>query len=282
MSNELENINRYLQGEMTKDEREAFEALIREDDALSKELAFQKGLQGFLSRHEPEIEAKLEKLGDEYFGNQNATSKRLNYLWFLLIVLALFGIVYVLWNKENSPLPMENNNVIIHPLDSIQTEAPKEPIEKKEEISPAEEIQNIPTISQPKRPIATINQEDFLPNPLLEDLMQDKVRYLNSTDTTSISAPANDEIFPFQNKIPFKLSGSSSIKPPYQVKIFSNKSADIENDIRVFDSALTGKQEGLLFHFNLNTELTIPQGLYYLIINDSNHEILHISRFKVE
>ncbi|MGB0984931.1 MAG: anti-sigma factor family protein, partial [Saprospiraceae bacterium] len=92
MNDRLENIIKYLDNEMSADERMAFENQLRNDEVLAKEVAFQRGLHGFLDRQKPNLEQKLSNLGDEFI--LNPPTKKTSFSTLKIIgILSLLALV---------------------------------------------------------------------------------------------------------------------------------------------------------------------------------------------
>ncbi len=294
MNTQLEKIIKYLDNELSPSERTSFEEQIRKDKALAKEVAFQRGLHGFLNRNNPILEQELSELGDEFI----LDSKRKNNRFFLKIgipILLLMGLVaYFLFFAEEKPsinnkVPPEIKKV--EPTPAIEPEIKELPSNSKEvikkEIIPIEEIKEPKEkTKEPKKtisqPIAALNKADFEPNPILENVIEENYRTDVVESTTIVTVPVQDAVFKYDD-VSLIVNGQSDAKPNYRLVIYSNRSYDIENDYKMLDAPLTTTADKEQYKFRFNGNIPLKRGLYYLVIKkEGSRDILHISRFSVK
>lgn len=290
MNDQLENIIRYLDNEMSKNERIDFENQIRKDEVLAKAVAFQRGLHGFLKREKPELEQKLSNLGDEFIINQSS-KKRASSYWIvaLLTIVILSIIAYFVFFNNNNTTSNDNQNSTkteeIIPTNEIKNEEQetiKSPIKAIE--SPIE----IPSLKPTKeiivddQPIASLDEKVYERNAIMEEVITETYRTNKIEDFTIVTIPKQDEVFKYSKSIPFKVNGTSTINSDYQLIIYSNRNFDIQNDYKILDTQIDGERINNQYQFDFNGNLSLEKGLYYLVIRKSGtRDILHISRFEV-
>lgn len=295
MDEELDNIIKYLDNEMSENERLDFENRIRKEEVLAKEVAFQRDLHGFLEREKPELEQKLSKLGDEFIINQPLNKRVFPYYWttLLFLIIVLFISYFVFFNNK-SLTPIDNQNPPkiegTIPTDKIEIESQdtiKEPIELEptnEVESPLKNPLQKPEKTTPiKEPIALLDKKAYERNAIMEGVIVETYRTNEPEDLTIVTVPKEDAIFKHSEKILFIINGSSTIDNDYQVIIYSNRDFDIENDYRVLDSQFDSKLINGQYQFDFKANLSLEKGLYYLVLRKKGtRDILHISRFTVE
>ena len=76
MINRQDDIKNYLTNKMSESERQQFEASMSSDEALKKEVAFNKDLMSFFEDENPELEGMLTQLGNEF--SYKSTTSTLN------------------------------------------------------------------------------------------------------------------------------------------------------------------------------------------------------------
>lgn len=294
MNSQIENIIRYLDGEMPENERVAFEQSMRSNEILRQEVDFQRGLHGFLERRKPVLEQELSALGDEFILNPTEKKRGFGVWWFMSIFLLLAISLYLFYfskketNTETIPtnIEIQENSIenSIEKMDSIDEDfnnttkengLEKEPINK--EIKTKKERKSLPN-----QPIAAL-EADYKQHPIMEDFIQDGVRNASNEDTISVTSPLMNATFKSIAEISFLLTGTTNVQPDYRIIIYSNKSYDIENDYRVLNQIITGKAKNNgEYQFRFNAQIPLPKGLYYLMIRkESSRDVLYTSRFSV-
>lgn len=281
MSDKLENVFRYLNNEMSFEEQAIFEQLLETDKELAKEVVFQKGLIGFLERQQPELEQKLDKLGDRYILNKKGFSWWKSLL--ILIVLGIFIVPLYLFVIQPKPLDKPMEEMPSETQAPVLEEAPSENENIKETLKdePIRAKSTLPTVPE-NQPIAVLDTKEFEPNPILEGLIDDNFRTENEKVTTIIE-PKPNAVFDALPVVNLRVIGSTNGIPPYELIVYVNKSFEIENDYRIIAKNLDGQAKGGENHFRFNGEIPLPKGLYYLVLRQKNdRKVLHIGRFTVE
>ena len=286
--NQIENINRYLDNEMSVNERTAFEKQLRNDEELVEELAFYKDFHGYAERRKPVLRQDLSDLGDKFIIEPNKNKRTFPY-WILIPILLFTAIIfYFLFFYKNNAA--QDNT----PPTDIETQLPTDnPEGNSEENSnenpeePIEEPRNNNESNSPElpitQPIAALNEADFERNPILEDVIRETYRETVVEDSTILSAPAPDAEFKFGTSIPIFVEGLTTVSPNYVINIYSNRSFDVENDFPILNVPMNGTAENGKYRFRFNGEIPLKKGLYYLVIKkDDLIEVLHISRFTVK
>ena len=87
--NQIENINKYLDNEMSINERTVFEKQLRNDKELAEELAFYKDFHGFAERRKPALRQDLSDLGDKFIIEPNK-NKRV----FFILDINTYSVTY--------------------------------------------------------------------------------------------------------------------------------------------------------------------------------------------
>lgn len=108
------------------------------------------------------------------------------------------------------------------------------------------------------------NTADFQRNPVIEKIVEQQVRTTGSI--IELATPDRDVTFPFTKKIPFKFLGTSTIAPPYNLFIYSNKVFDFENDYKVLSTLISGTPLGKKYNFSFSANVSFPKDLYHLFL----------------
>ncbi len=293
MNDNLEkNINRYLNNEMPESERIAFEAQMRQDKALADEVEFQRGFVGFLGRHKPELEAKLDALGDTYI-LESAKKKSYNW-WILLGLLLVVAIIsYFILSSRNSNQNTNNTSKptietpeeIAPESTSIEEDTTKnieadKPIIIPPTIEETQPVEDNPPIED--QPIASIDESLYERNPNMELVIQTNVRATAQNQLVTIEIPIDNATLNTENQPLFSIKGTATTPLNYKIIIYNNQDFAINNNLPVFETtAQTIEKNGKnLIQFNAN--IPFDKGLHYLIIQkEGARDILHISRFEV-
>lgn len=289
MENQI-NIEKYLNDQMSKEERRAFEQQLKEDFELRKAVDFQKRLKSFMVIREPKLEQQLEQLGNQYFDKKG--KRTVKYLWVGVVGLTITVATILFLTKEENTVSNQKVETIdtvkttkaplIEPVLETDSIKPIKPEPPKKEIapSPAAPNENKPTPKKENRPIAQLNPKDFEPNPFLEDLMQSNLR--NDDAETTVWRPKKDVPLPYEEKIVFQVSGTTYATPPYRILLYTNKISDFEEDIQLLNAEFEGTPNETVFNFNLEKEIILQRGLYYFLIEQiESEELLLISKFEV-
>ncbi|MFK7946676.1 MAG: hypothetical protein AB8G11_03725 [Saprospiraceae bacterium] len=291
-NNQEQNINRYLNNEMSETERIAFEEQIRNDKALADEVAFQRGFAGFLGRYQPSLESKLENLGDKYI---ITPTKEKSYKWLILSAILLLSaiVVFIIFNKKTTS-NIDTNNSSNSTIETQQETPTQIPIIEEDTIENNDEntIPFVPTIDkiEPKKgeqntdnqPIASIDESLYERNPNMELVIQNTVRTNDNVQLLTIVEPINDAIISAKDLIDFKINGTAKNELNYDIIIFNNQDFNINNNYPIFKTEGKSVEEQSENKIKFNANLPLGKGLYYLIIQPENsRQILHISRFEV-
>lgn len=290
MDNQIK-IEKYLNDQMSTEEKRTFDQQLREDSELRKEVNFQKRLQSFFETREPKLRTQLEQLGNQYFDKKDNGS--ISYLWIGVIGLTLTVAIFLFSRKEEKTI-LNQQLEVIDTLDNTTTTLTEPRLEtdtiktektqpSKKEVAPSSSTskENKPTPKKENRPIAQLNPKDFEPNPFLEDMMQSNLR--NDETKTTVWHPNTEAPLRYEEKIVFQVSGTTNATPPYRILLYTNKVADFEEDIRLLSVTVEGTlNEETVFDFNLEEEITLPRGLYYFLIEQvESEEELFVSKFEV-
>jgi len=279
MSQEDE-IQKYLENQMSEDEAAAFKKQLELDDDLKDKVFLKKDLDNFFNDFRPDVVQNLNALGTEFFEEKQIDKipQRNRKINPLIIGSVLLIIVLGSWYfYSTSSNPTQNRPV--QPANETTVPA----TEETPNISPIEE--NLPEPNDPiikpieNQPIAEIEPNLYRPNPLLEGFLNESSR---SNDNNQLLSPEMNKTF-FEKNIQLDFNGYSIELPPYELKIYSNKSTDFENDKHLMKLSIPTKKTNDRHTFRFLTNLELDKGLYYILIKkeDSDKMIL-VSKFKVK
>lgn len=282
------NIERYLNEEMSINEQEVFEKKIKHDAELSEKVELQRDIMEYIQSGKMKLGKQLDVLGGQYF-IEKKTATSFNRIWLVLSAFVLIGaLIWLLQGKENKSTDkpaesVEKNTTVTPPSTLPKDESTSvEPNEASSSVEPNEvkkTEEKTQTVKE-KQPIASINKADYKPNPLLENLLKETVR---AGAVTNIEIVPKSKIVKKNKTIPLKISGNTTARTPYQIIIYSNKISDFERDYHLFDQPVLGTEKEGVYYFNYKANLSLKKGLYYLILKQqTSSEVLYISKFSVE
>lgn len=300
-------IEEYLNGEMSNDERQAFEAAIKNDAELAKEVTFQKDLMQFFEERNPDLERKLSELSNEFFEDDADinSNKKKYFNWIFLVVglvllSALGGYIYI--NNSNSRqfdvssssyidaekainegMEYDNGNedsfTMFEEDEKQQTQ--QQEIEQDTEQESIEENTNMDSDDITEKsppPMAKVDIENYKVNPMLEGIIRENVRS-DRKNFEIIFPRKNQTFYPKNGIINFRLKGNSSIERNVQVVLYDNKESSFLNDQYVLSTSKDLKNGD--FSFSINIEL--KNGLYYYVMQEKETgKILHVSKFDIK
>ena len=272
-------IERYLIGQLTKEELDQFSFLLMKDKALQKEVQANRLLFKTLWK------------ANQVAGNTKDRSKPFNWrigLGLLLFVAAIGLFIWLLPQRDN---PTQKTSPVLDSLEQSSTESdnteaknPPEPSdlpeENKAEEERKEEIQ-IPLVNEKKSvPIAA----NFEPNPLLEP-------YLTAQRGAGIQVTTPEKIAQYTLKegvFTFQLIGnyapeSEQLEEIIQFYLFSNKKEDYE-EFRPLESVeLSFVKDATQNHYTFQWQktLTLQPGLYYFLIEGEESGLLYVGKFEL-
>lgn len=284
MQNREEDILRYLNDQMTTDEKAVFEQELIDNKTLREEVGFQRDLLEFFAIREPELEAKLGKLGDEFIDKR----KTKNPSFILISAAFIFVIILLILLFNHQIFPKKNNNVSEPKEEIIDTLKQIETVDSSQLIEPSlPPLENNIKIKNKKLPpsghYASLDVKAFERNPMMESIIQNQYRTESGTSSTTVVIPKADEIYNSKKILKFRLDGFTKIQTPLQLYIYSNDSIEIENDDFILSADLKTKREGDKNTFYYDGDLPSTKGLYYYTIkNKDTGELMHISRFTIQ
>lgn len=293
-----EQIERYLNGSLSEEEKVAFEQQMVTNEELAEDVRLHQEINAHLQdnawhKTSAAISAvnndffnKIEKLpsSNEDKSPTTAPSKRKWWLGGLAGILLLSGSFWLFTDWNNTT---KNTNI-------VPTELPTPTKTIFEEEQNKENIKNIedtPTTNTPlpkpsttapstttDKPIASANSKDFTTNPILEGFIKENLRS-NSSELT-ITSPVSGAVFNKNGnkKIALKITGSSKNGTTYRIFIYDNKVSNFEKARPVLSRNLSVKNT-----FRFNALIELEEGLYYYYIIDANTEdIAGIGKFFVQ
>jgi len=238
--NQQERIDKYLHQQMDAAERARFEVEMTINSELSEAVDLQKEIASFFKGRAPTLEAIFKEEGTKHFREETDKNGLRYWKWLLPLLIIPFGFA-IWWGQQPSPTSAaiskefpaarETESLFFAdtisdiPLPILEEAAPKSPSKQSQDGQRKKAIK--PT--NKKELIASANPLDFKRNPVIESIMAEQVRATGSI--TELETPAKDATFPFSQNIPFKVSGTTNIVPPYTLSIYSNRVSDFENVI---------------------------------------------------
>jgi hypothetical protein len=272
-------IDKYINEEMSLDEKNAFEKAVQEDKELAESLALSQDMQAFFKNETLELEQKLDTLGQKYFLDKK-NNGFFNIKWLaglsLVLMIALAAAIYIGNSTTPTPNILEEKSIIkkderSNPEPSID----KEIIEEKSiEIIPNKNIPNKPQV-----PIAEVDLSLYAVNPMLENILKEQMRASDETTITKIPPVSIKHGI----KTPFGIKGETTLKPPYELLIYSNKKVDFDNNYTILKQKISAKKNKDSYDISFNANLSLEKGLYYFIIQkETTSELMYINKFSVE
>lgn len=290
-----DKIQRYLDGELTTEERGAFEQEMETNQEFAQEVALHANMEELLADSpENELRRNLKMLGEEVKDEPPATGGSLLSKWFwLLVPLMLFAAWWLLQppleeppsaidvreepfgedvqsnQREGDFLPGETPPEETPPKNETPTEN-RAPETKKEESNTT------------SRPIAT----NFNPNPSLEFLMDNNLRSdeFEWTETElqqNVTGTANQ---PFRFRFTGTLETAADLsKQEFKLHLFSNDPAAFDNFEPLSTNDLMVQKKGEdAYLIDFHKSMTLAPGLYYYLIEDFTEEqIYFVEKFEV-
>lgn len=273
-------IDRYINEKMHSEEKKAFEKAVKKDKELAENLMLSQDMQVFFDNETLEFEKKLETLGQKYF-LEKKTNRFLKKKWLLGLssVLMVTLVIAVFFKKSitTSSIILEEKPIIVKPTFPNLNPNIDDNQKILEEVIETESNEN--SVPKSQSPIASINPNIYKVNPLLEGILKEQTR---NGDVTIIQNVPN---YTLKNrvKMPFRINGKTTLKPPYQLIIYSNKLSDFNDDYRILNKKITAKKKSNnKYEITFNANLSLEKGLYYYIIQkETTSELMYINKFSV-
>lgn len=119
--NELykEMIERYLEGDLTAEERIAFEQQLQQDPALAAELALHKKIHAEMQQHtlhekkQQELNTTITSLNKEFF-KQPAPVRRIKRWWYAAAGVAAAVVLLLVWNLFSGTESFDNKKLFAY------------------------------------------------------------------------------------------------------------------------------------------------------------------------
>ena len=272
-------IDRYINEQMPLEEKKAFEKIIQEDKELAESLALSQDMQVFFANETLELEQKLDTLGQKYFlGKKNDGFFNIKWLASISLILMIALTVVIYMGNSTAPnpnVPKEKTTIKNEELPNTKPSIDNEVIEEKSiEVIPNKNIPN-----ESETPIAEIDLSLYVVNPMLENILKEEMR---TSDVTTMTKVPHASI-KHDSKIPLGIKGQTTLKPPFELLIYSNRKIDFDNDYTILKQKITAKKNNDLYDISFNANLSLEKGLYYFIIQkESTSELMYINKFSVE
>jgi hypothetical protein len=271
-------IDRYINEEMSLDEKNAFEKAVQEDKELAESLALSQDIQSFFKNETLELEQKLDTLGQKYFldkkNNGFFNIKSLAGLS-LVLMIALAVIIYMENSTTPKPDVLEEKSTIEKEEDSATEPSIDEVIEERR----IKVVPNENTPNEPPTPIAEVDLSLYAVNPILENILKEQMRASDETTITQIPPVSIKHGI----KTPFGIKGETTLEPSYELLIYSNKKVDFDNNYTILKQKISAKKNKDSYDISFNANLSLEKGLYYFIIQkETTSELMYINKFSVE
>lgn len=299
---DFKKLEAYLAGELSGDDKKAFEAEMEKDVDLKRELAMREDVLKVMKPSSKDaFRTALNAVEADYKQESAGGSATPKWIWSFLLLL---GLVAAFWffNQEKSELspsdtiPTENqSNPASEPADNQSTtiipENPQKEVLEEPNLSPS-----TPTLSKPgselipqapspqkSMPIAA----NYEPNPLIESHLGSFTR---GDFEFNIEAPTADAIMNLQNgEINFSLKGTLETEDipeedfALALEIYSNKAGDFKGRIVLLDEAIVLENDSSPYSFQISKAIEAePRLYYYLIRNIFDGAIVYGSSLKVQ
>lgn len=267
-------IERYLTGQLTKEELDEFSFLLMKDKNLQKEVQVNRQL----------FKTLWAQQSDE---RQQAVKKPLNWKFLLVLggIILVFGCLLYLIGDKSSKAPSTNTipseQPTLTPPDATDTiEQKHHSIDiEKEKISPSAPKSNneaTPTDEQASsQPLAA----NFEPNPMLENY----IGQLRGGELVISKPPQSNLIISKNGKSTFQLEGTYNNKTTEELMLyfFSNKKEDYEQFQPLLTTNLKLEQLDDVLLIKWEQELDWPEGLYYYQIEGADSGLLYVGKFEI-
>jgi hypothetical protein len=290
----LELINAFLDQELSEEQVREVESRMTKDVEFRKNVELQKDIRkayrhaGRIRLRNSMTEVMKESIPEED-PFVSSVGKKTRYLVKLLMLLAAVVIILVvIWFVFRPDKTAQENS-------SPSTEQSTSPSSKdadtqmEQEIVPIEDNQQEPedeqtTSSETRYPIAMADPADFAPNPTMEAMIRGEFRSGEGI-FLELTSPSEDAFFNLQgdeNQTVTVLGTLSGLEVGQQLNLvllfFDNK--DINNPILEFSFEVEGKEAGT--SLNLSPSLSSRPGLYYLMIETEEGDLLAAGKFKLQ
>lgn len=236
-----EQIQRYLDSEMSASEQEIFEKKLAFDEALAQEIALQKDIAGLLAdTPEHALRKNLQTLSDQYQSSSSSSRSWRNFLW--LVPFLLIGGIWFFNNYTN-----KNKEEVSIPVSSETLSTPNEP-----SISPVKVDTSNLKFTDPQE----LEEEKILPI----DNQENKTQEPSKEDSTKAPVYADDTQSPNNNE---------PIEPPMIMAAPSLLNHDFFAPLPLLDSLMA--QNFQSEKFQLKIQQALPDTITFEEAQTSNY-----------
>jgi len=291
--NNIQAIEAYLSGSLTKEQSMAFEHSLSKDTVLAEDYAIYKSIYD----DPPTIEEtsfinNIETLRTEI----NRPEKSLTKLWLLIPVLtALFLLSKLAFQSNNkSELNKEKKEETITPLKETPTPAEAKPIEQakvlippksKTEIQSDEKVESKSEIAQ-DTDSALLAEANFTVNPKIESILTKRITRSSNEYFKIISKQADLKYSP-DNPAKLEIKGELTVSSKLEASdigmyLFSNKIDAYDSFLPLLTIAPTIKKVENKQYLTINKLATLKPGLYYYLIEfKDSEELVFVGKFEI-
>lgn len=268
-------IEAYLSGQLQGEALAQFEKALQTDATLAREVAVYREMYTALQpSQEDELNANLTLLGKKYVPAEPA-SKNHRY-WWIGAALALLTLG-LWWLKTARPNKTSGKQVIENQIPPNRQDTL---LENGLDTPPDSSKNNtLPPVAKDQRRSDTTNTAELLaanfePNPALEALLNSDLR--GQQYRFNVLHPTPNARLTYRNgQAELAVDGTletpeASVSTPFRVLLFSNKQEDYRQFKPVLSEPLALEKTNLGFRFSFDKSLRLPQGLYYLMIEDED------------
>ena len=267
-------IERYLTGQLTEEELNAFSFLLMKDKNLQKEVQVNRQL----------FKTLWAQQSNE---RQQAVRKPLN--WKLLLVLGgivlVFGFVLYFIGNKSSEVPSTNTMPSEQP--TLTPPDATDAIEQKNRSIDTEKEQNLPSAPKSNNETPPTDEQassqplaaNFEPNPILENY----IGQLRGGELVISKPPQRNLIISKNGDSTFQLEGAyaSDIQEKLTLYFFSNKKEDYEQFEPLLSVDLNLESMGDDLMVKWEKDLDWPAGLYYYQIEGADSGLLYVGKFEI-
>lgn len=291
-----ETIEQYINNRLKGDSLRQFEAYVKKEPDLKKEIKFQREMKRFLSKtQENALRESLESLSDDVTDDPNDPAGFTNWR-FLMIALPLFllaGWWFMNSNNEQPKItqapsiaadPTETNSPEAETIQSIEADPvdPPKSLEKEttsEIVPPAVEKTPPPTKKErPKKKTDVANSittDPYATNPIIENLMKKNTMIGKVNFKVDSIMTGTDEII-YHFKASIDSEGKDLSGEAFKLLVYTNNKVQFKNSKPIATETLTlESSDGMIYKTDVQNRMKLKPGLYYYIFRNPQNETFY-------